>query len=76
MRATERGTAVLVGFETDVYVYQSAVGLLDAGFRVIAVEDAISSPGEMHERGLFRLRDAGVVLTHCSASLRSATGRN
>ncbi len=76
MRATARGTAVLVGFETDVYVYQSAGGLLDAGFRVIAVEDAISSPGEMHERGLSRLRDAGVVLTHCSASLRSATGRN
>ncbi len=67
VRATARGTAVLVGFETDVCVYQSAVGLLDAGFRVIAVEDAISSPGEMHERGLSRLRDAGVVLTHCKA---------
>ena len=67
VRATARGTAVLVGFETDVCVYQSAVGLLDAGFRVIAVEDAISSPGEMHERGLSRLRDAGVALTHCKA---------
>ena len=43
--ATERRTAVLVGAETDVCVYQSAVGLLDAGLRVIAVEDAIFSPG-------------------------------
>ena len=43
--ATERRTAVLVGVETDVCVYQSAVGLLDAGLRVIAVEDAIFSPG-------------------------------
>jgi nicotinamidase-related amidase len=67
VRATGRRTAVLVGAETDVCVYQSAVGLFDAGFRVIAVEDAISSPGEMHERGLSRLRDAGVSLTHCKA---------
>ncbi len=67
VRETGRRTAVLVGAETDVCVYQSAVGLLDDGFRVIAVEDAISSSGEMYERGLSRLRDAGVVLTHCKA---------
>lgn len=67
VRATGRGTAVLVGFETDVCVYQSAVGLLDAGLRVIAVEDAVYSPGEMHARGLARLRDAGAALTHAKA---------
>jgi nicotinamidase-related amidase len=67
VRATGRPTAVLVGFETDVCVYQSAVGLLGAGLHVIAVEDATFSPGEMHERGLARLRDAGVRLTHCKA---------
>jgi nicotinamidase-related amidase len=67
LRATGRSTAVLVGFETDVCVYQSAVGLLDAGLRVIAAEDAIFSPGEMHPRGLNRLRDAGAELTHCKA---------
>ena len=65
--ATLRNTAVLVGFETDVCVYQSAVGLRDAGLRVIVVEDATGSPGEMHARGLTRLRDAGVSLTHCKA---------
>lgn len=65
--ATRRPIAVLVGAETDVCVYQSAVGLLDAGLRVIAVEDAIFSPGEMHERGLDRLREAGASLTHCKA---------
>jgi nicotinamidase-related amidase len=67
VRATARSTAVLVGFETDVCVFQSAVGLLDAGLRVIAVEDATFSPGEMHDRGLTRMRDAGVSLTHCKA---------
>ena len=65
VRATARDTAVLVGFETDVCVFQSAVGLLDAGLKVIAVEDATYSPGEMQERGLQRLRDAGARLTHC-----------
>jgi len=67
VRATGRNTAVLVGFETDVCVYQSAVGLQDAGLRVIVAEDAVSSPGEMHARGLDRLRAAGVTLTHCKA---------
>jgi nicotinamidase-related amidase len=67
VRATGRGTAVLVGFETDVCVYQSAVGLLDEGLRVLAAEDATFSPGEMHARGLERMRDAGVRLTHCKA---------
>jgi nicotinamidase-related amidase len=64
---TGRTTAVLVGFETDVCVYQSAVGLLDAGLRVLVAEDAVGSPGEMHARGLTRLRDAGATLTHCKA---------
>ena len=67
VQATNRPTAVLVGFETDVCVYQSAVGLQDAGLRVVAVEDATFSPGEMHIRGLTRLRDAGVALTHAKA---------
>jgi len=65
VRDTGRTTAVLVGFETDVCVYQSAVGLLDEGFRVLAAEDATFSPGEMQARGLARLREAGVSLTHC-----------
>ena len=34
---------------------------------VIVVEDATFSPGEMHARGLTRLRDAGARLTHAKA---------
>jgi nicotinamidase-related amidase len=67
LAAVTRPTAVLVGFETDVCVYQSAVGLLDHGKQVIVVEDATYSAGEMHERGLDRLRDAGARLTHAKA---------
>ena len=37
---TKRSTAVLMGFETDVCVSQSAIGLKDMGFRVAVVADA------------------------------------
>jgi nicotinamidase-related amidase len=67
IRATERRTAVLVGYETDVCVLQSAIGLQDEGFRVLIVEDAVDAPGEMHARGLERAREAGIGLTHCKA---------
>jgi nicotinamidase-related amidase len=60
--AMRRGTAVLTGMETDVCVAQSALGLLDTGYRVIVVRDAIAAPGAAHEHGLDRMRDAGAVL--------------
>jgi nicotinamidase-related amidase len=61
VRATGRGTAVLVGLETDVCVAQSALGLIDAGLRVVVVEDAVASPGAAHAAGLERMRRAGVI---------------
>lgn len=60
--ATGRRTAVLVGLETDVCVAQSALGLLEAGYRVVVVADATGSPGTGHSFGLDRLRGAGVVI--------------
>jgi len=60
-----RSTAVLVGFETDVCVAQSAIALKQRGMRVVVVEDAVFSPGEMHERGLARMVAEGVELNHC-----------
>jgi nicotinamidase-related amidase len=62
--ALGRRTAVLAGLETDVCVSQSALGLLDRGYRVAVVTDATGSPGEMHEAGLRRMRDAGAKLVH------------
>ena len=61
VRDTQRGTAVLVGLETDVCVAHSALGLLDQGMRVVVVEDAVASPGSAHAAGLDRMRRAGVV---------------
>jgi nicotinamidase-related amidase len=65
IEATGRRTAVLAGFETDVCVAQSAIGLKERDLRVVVVEDAVFSPGEMHARGLARIAAAGVELNHC-----------
>jgi nicotinamidase-related amidase len=61
--ATGRRTAVLTGLETDVCVAQSAIGLLEQGYRVVVVADACASPQEGHDYGLLRMRDAGVTVT-------------
>jgi nicotinamidase-related amidase len=58
----ERPIAVLCGLETDVCVAQSALGLAEAGNRVVVVEDAVASPGPAHAQGLARLTRAGVEL--------------
>ena len=63
--ATGRRTAVLCGFETDVCVTHSAVGLLEAGCRVVVAADAVYSPAGAQSFGLARLRDLGVELIHC-----------
>ena len=44
---------------------QSAIGLKERGLRVVVVEDAVWSPGEMHDRGLARMTAEGVELNHC-----------
>jgi nicotinamidase-related amidase len=64
VRGTGRGTAVVVGCETDVCVAQSAIGMRDEGLRCVVVGDATFSPGEMHARGLERLAGAGIEGNH------------
>lgn len=59
---TGRRTAILIGLETDVCVAQSALGLIERGYRVVAVADATGSPGDAHNAGLDRMRDAGVLI--------------
>ena len=63
--ATERRTAVLTGYETDVCVTHSAVGLKEAGYRVVVAEDAVYSPFGAQTPGIARLRDLGCELVDC-----------
>jgi nicotinamidase-related amidase len=59
---TGRRTAVLTGLETDVCIAQSAIGLLQESYRVVAVADATGSPGNGHAFGLERMRCAGALV--------------
>jgi nicotinamidase-related amidase len=63
LSSVARKTAVLVGLETDVCIAQSALGLLQLGYRVVVVADATGSPGTGHEMGLERVRRAGVIVS-------------
>jgi nicotinamidase-related amidase len=66
LRGKSRGTIVLTGFDADVCVAQSALGLQREGFRPIVVDDAVySSRAIHHPRGLERVRQAGVEVNHC-----------
>jgi nicotinamidase-related amidase len=65
VNSTGRRTALLAGFETDVCVTHSAVGLGEAGYRVVIVEDAVYSPFGAQVPGIARLRDLGFELMHC-----------
>ncbi len=67
IRATRRRTTLLTGYETDVCVTHSAVGLADEGYRVVVVEDAVYSPFAAHLPGIARLRDRGIELAPCKA---------
>jgi nicotinamidase-related amidase len=61
---TKRKTAVVTGLETDVCVAQSALGLLERGYRVVAVADATGTPEPAHSAGLSRMREAGVIVVY------------
>jgi nicotinamidase-related amidase len=63
VRRTGRSEHVLVGLETDVCVAHSALGLIDQGFHVAAIEDATASPPPHHDAGLRRMEAGGVVIT-------------
>jgi nicotinamidase-related amidase len=67
IRAARRSTVVLAGFETDVCVTHSAVGLREAGFRVVVAEDATYSPFGAQAAGIRRLRDVGIELAACKS---------
>jgi nicotinamidase-related amidase len=63
---TKRSIAVLMGFETDVCVSQSAIGLKDLGFHVVVAADAsYTQTATQHAFGLKRIAHAGVEIVHC-----------
>jgi nicotinamidase-related amidase len=67
LRAAVEGTGrrdlVLTGLETDVCVAHSAIGLMEAGYRVAVITDATASPPPHHDLGLARIAAAGAIVT-------------
>lgn len=56
-------TVVLVGVETHICIYQTAMGLLDRGLCVWVVSDGVSSRNKAdHEFGLSRMQNNGVIV--------------
>ena len=63
---------VLIGIETHICIYQTAIDLLAAGYKVTVIADAVSSRTESNKQiGLGMLRDAGVELLSTEALLFS-----
>jgi nicotinamidase-related amidase len=58
-----RRQVLLVGMETHVCVYQTSVDLINAGYEVFVLDDAVSSRHlHNYQSGIAALRDAGAVV--------------
>ena len=68
LRATGRTEAILVGIETHICVSQTALGLLDVGYRVAVCPDAVGARTlDRHKLGMERMRDEGILPIHSEA---------
>jgi len=60
---TARRQVAIVGMETHVCVYQTSVDLINAGYEVFVLDDAVSSRFlHNYQSGIASLRDAGAVV--------------
>jgi nicotinamidase-related amidase len=75
LKAENRNQILIVGIETHVCVYQTAVDLVNLDYDVQVVTDAVSSrTAENKNVGLQRMRDAGVKLTSVEMALFELIG--
>lgn len=64
LQALKRSDVILLGIETHVCVYQTAVDLISAGYNVHLVADAVSSrTPENRQIGIDAMKSAGVKIT-------------
>ncbi len=70
LRGTGRRQVLVVGIEAHICVYQTAVDLVEAGYEVEVVADAISSrTRDNKEVALQKMRDMGIRLTSTEMAL-------
>ena len=66
---------LLCGMEAHVCILQTCLDLLDKGFRVFVVADAVSSRApENHRLALQRMRDAGAIIVTTEMALFEILG--
>jgi nicotinamidase-related amidase len=77
LESTGRRQVLLVGLESHVCVYQTAIHLLESGYHVEVVGDAVSSRTlENKELGLRRMERAGAEITSVEMALFELLGRS
>ena len=70
LKSADRHQVLIVGIEAHVCVYQTAMDLIDSGYEVEIVADAVSSrTPENRETALQKMRDGGVSLTSTEMAL-------
>lgn len=70
LKDSGRHTVVLCGIETHICVEQTALDLLDAGYRVVLLADCVGARKVEDSRiALERMRQAGAEVTTCEALL-------
>ena len=70
LRTLEKRQVILVGIETHVCVYQTAIDLLEEGMEVFVVTDAVASRNpENKELALQAMRDAGARVIPAETAL-------
>lgn len=75
IKQSSRKIVVLAGIESHVCVMQTALDLLDIGYGVVIVTDAVSSrKGTDYEVALLRLQSAGCILGTTESVLFELTG--
>lgn len=64
IRAKGVDTWLICGIETHICVYQTAIGLVELGYKVQLVSDCVSSRSAMNKQlGISRLENSGVAIT-------------
>ena len=70
LEALNRRQVLVTGIETHICIYQTTLDLLERGYEVQVVADAVSSrTAENRELGLERTKDAGARLTSTEMAL-------
>jgi len=75
LKAADCNQVLIVGIETHICVYQTAMDLVDSGYEVHIVTDAVSSRTQDNKQvALQKMKDSGVNLTSTEMALFELLG--